>query len=207
MLKYANTEKYFNLFNYKDCNNNFVTTSYLKEIPGCKTIQCQKCANIWYVCESHNFCFPRTRFAECKKHFNAFHKCLSNVPSLFKNEINFQLNEIDYDTDTTSTSNNNMASLIDTDHLCTQMETVSSKKEEIIKNLICSSFAQDYKLSLIIDKSECQFHLETTKFCLGLIENQQDQFASLLHQVTTINFEKTRLPLDFNDIRKIYTGY
>ena len=208
MLKKSNTETeiFINLFNCKDCNSDLVTTSFLKEIPGCKTIQCNKCANIWYICESHKLRFPSRRFTKCKKHFNTFHKCISTAPSLYKNEVNFQLNETGYDTDTSSTSNN-MTSLGETDHLCTEIESVSSKKEEIIKNLICSSFAQDFKSSSIIDKSECQFHLQTTKFCLGLTESQQNQFASLLHQVTTINFQKTRLPLDFNDIRKFYTAY
>ena len=149
MLKNSNTETeiFINLSNCKDCNSNLVTVSFLKEIPGCKTIQCPKCANTWYVCESHKLCFPRRHFAECKKHFNTFHKCLSNVPSSFKNEVNFLLDKIDYDTDTTSTSNNNMISLVETDYLYTQIEPVSSKKKETIKNMICSSFAQDFKSS------------------------------------------------------------
>ena len=99
MLKYGNTEKFFNLSNCKDCNNNVVTTSSLNEIPGCKTIQCQKCANAWYICESHKLRFRCTHFAECQQYFSTFHKCLSTVPSSFKNEISFQLNEIDYDID------------------------------------------------------------------------------------------------------------
>ena len=98
MLKNSNTETeiFINLFNCKDCNSDLVTTSFLKEIPGCKTIQCKKCkkcANIWFFCESHKFCFLFRRFAKCKKHFNTFHKCLSTAPSLYKNEVNFQLNE------------------------------------------------------------------------------------------------------------------
>ena len=36
-----------------------------------------------------------------KKHFNTFHKCLSTIPSSFKNEINYLLDEIDNDTDMT----------------------------------------------------------------------------------------------------------
>ena len=207
MLKYGKTEKVFNLYNCKDSNNNIVETSSLKEIPGCKTIQCQKCTNMWHVCESHKHRFSCKRFAEFKKHVNTFHKYLSTVPFSFKNEINYKLDEIDTDMVTTSTSDNNMMTLVETELLNNQLETVSSIKQEIIKNLICNSFAQDYKSSSIIDKSECQFHLESTKFCLGLTENHQNQFACLLHQVTTINFEKTRFPLDFNDTRKFYTEY
>ena len=42
---------------------------------------------------------------------------LSNYKaSSFNHEINFESNEIDYDIDTTSTSNNNMLSLVETDN-------------------------------------------------------------------------------------------
>ena len=101
MSKYGKIEKFFNLYNCKDCNNIVVKTSSLKEIPGCKTIQCQKCANMWYICKSHKLHFSRKHFSECKKHFNTFHKCLSTIPSSFKNEINYLLDEIDNDTDMT----------------------------------------------------------------------------------------------------------
>ena len=46
-----------------------------------------------------------------------------------------------------------MMSLVETELLNKQLETVSSKKQEINKKLICKSFAQDFKLSSIIDKS------------------------------------------------------
>lgn len=87
------------------------------------------------------------------------------------------------------------------------MNTVIIKKDEIIKTLISNSFAQDFNSNTKMDNSECQFHLETTKFCLGLTENQQNQFANILQQVITTNFNNTRLPLDHNDIRKFYTSY
>ena len=203
----SQNKKKFNLSNCKDCKNNIVTQSSTKDIPGCKTFQCQSCANIWYVCEIHKLRFGRSRFAKCKKHFTTFHKCASIEITSLNNDNLCDTNTFDDETDNVSIDFNEQTLEFESNESIGKTDSLTSQKDEILKSLICNSFAQDFNSTSTINKSECRFHLETTKFCLGLTETQQNQFASLLHQVTETDFERTRLPLDYNDIRKFYTSY
>ena len=199
---------YNNLLNCKECQNyNIVTQSNHQDLHGCKTVQCKQCANTWYICEIHKLRFQRSRFGKCKDHFNTFHQSFLKNTNMMKNLFCSEINALDDDNSHVSIDINREDLVNGKDTTSGNSDSQTSPKDEILKTLISNSFAQDLNSTSEINKSECQFHLETTKFCLGLTESQQNQFASLLHQVTTTDFNSTRLPLDHNDIRKFYTSY
>ena len=200
--------KIYNLLNCKECkNNNIVTQCNHQDLHGCKTVQCKQCANTWYICEIHKLRFQRSRFGKCKDHFNTFHQSFLKDTNMMKNLFCSEINALDDDNSHVSIDINREDLVNGKDTTSGNSDSQTSPKDEILKTLISNTFAQDLNSTTEINKSECQFHLETTKFCLGLTESQQNQFASLLHQVTTTDFNSTRLPLDHNDIRKFYTSY
>ena len=53
--------------------------------------------------------------------------------------------------------------------------------------------------------TESQFHMNATHFCIGLSEYEQRRFASILNNIGLTNFETTKIPLSFGEIKKYYT--
>ena len=195
-----------------------------------KIVECTICFAQWYVCPYHKKRFNKYNLHQIRRHVieehQPLHKFSNNTDNDNHDDYDNTLittNSDDCDIDsivvksnehTAITVNNNTSN----ENVIIQPQSSHKTSNELhphtsssfiystatLNKVIGTAFSSNPWSTINVTKPEIDFHINMTDFCCTLPETKQHQFSIILNQLLSLNFETTRPPNSFQDLRKFY---
>ena len=177
-------------------------------------VNCLYCHKTWTVCVTCKKRFNSRKISLAEKHFEDYHadthSLRSSVPQRSLNSLgNISFDTFDGDRSNLCNQTQLQEKWLSETTLSRQSQTYFNLRKlstnRAIHQIVGQAFSQTHDSIQEPSDRESAFHLRLTKFVTNISASMQHDFVYLLNEARQLGFTNTRLPLNINDIAKLYT--